>query len=78
MIRNLLNNWKTTSAGVAAIVGAGVHLTFAIKNHTADESTWTTSLLSIATGVGLLAAGDAATSVTKQEADTTFVKKEEQ
>ena len=66
MIKNLFDNWKTTSAGLAAITGSVVHLVFAVIHKTADESTWTTSVLGIFTGIGLLAAGDASKS--KQDA----------
>jgi hypothetical protein len=75
MFQNLLANWKTTSAGLAMIAGSVIHLIFKIKSKTADESTWNTTVLAVLAGVGLLAAGDAAKSVTKEQADTTFVKK---
>ena len=62
MLKNLLTNWKTTSAGLTMIIGATVHLVFAIKSHAADENTWTTSLLAIAGGCGLIFAGDGSSS----------------
>ncbi len=65
MIRNLLNNWKTTSAGLIAIIAAAVTLIFAIKNGTANETVWTGSLTAVVSGLGLLFAGDA-TQSTKQ------------
>jgi hypothetical protein len=58
-MKNLLQNWKTTSAGLSMILGSVVHLGFAIKNHTADETTWTTTSIAIIGGLGLLFAGDA-------------------
>lgn len=66
-IANLITNWKTTSAGLSMIIGSGVHLIFAVQRGTANENTWTTSLLAIITGIGLLAAGDAGKSATKDE-----------
>ena len=54
---------------------AVIHLVFMVRANTADESTWTTTLLAAIGGIGLIAAGDAAKSVTKEEADTTFIKK---
>lgn len=59
MIKNLVANWKTTLAGLTTIITAGVHLVFAIQGHTLNEADCTTTLISLATGIGLLAAGDA-------------------
>jgi hypothetical protein len=64
----MLKNWRTTSAGLTMIIGATIHLIFAVRAHTADENTWTTSLLAVAGGMGLIFAGDGATSATKEEA----------
>ena len=61
-MKNLIANWKTTSAGLTMIIGAVVHLVFAVKGHTGDENTWTTSLLAIAGGIGLMFAGDSTAS----------------
>lgn len=63
MIKNLLTNWKTTSAGLAMIISSTVHLVISVSKGNADESTWTTGLMGIVGGVGLLAAGDGATTV---------------
>lgn len=71
MIQNLLQNWKTTSAGLAMSLTAIVHLVFMVRAHTADESTWTTTLLAVIGGIGLIAAGDAGKSVTKEELKAT-------
>lgn len=60
MIKNALNNWKTTSAGLTMIIGSAVHLVFAVKGGTANENTWTISLTAICGGIGLIYAGDAA------------------
>jgi len=68
MIKNLLTNWKTTSVGLGMIIGSVVHLIFAVKEHNATEGVWTASLGTIVGGVGLLAAGDASKSQTKDEA----------
>lgn len=62
MIKNLLTNWKTTSAGLAMIISSAVHLAYAVAHGTADESTWTTGLMGIVGGIGLVAAGDATAS----------------
>ena len=69
MIKNLLANWKTTSAGMLMIVTAIVHLIFSIKHGTADESAWISGMAAILGGIGLLAAGDAS----KSKADTIAV-----
>jgi hypothetical protein len=74
-MKNLLSNWKTTSAGVTMILGALVHLGFQIKAHTVDENAVMTAVVALVAGVGLVAAGDAGQSVSKEEADTTFIKK---
>jgi len=58
MLRNLLTNWKTTSAGLTSIIGSAVHLIYAVKNGEANENTWTISLTAIFLGLGLLFAGD--------------------
>src|SRR5438309_6885718 len=67
MIKNLLTNWKTSSAGLLMILGAVVHLAFAIKHGTADEGTWIATLTAIVGGVGLIAAGDAAQAQKQQD-----------
>lgn len=65
MIKNLFNNWKTTSAGIALIITNTVHLVFAVRNHTSDENTWIFSLTAIVGGIGLIFAGDASQSSPK-------------
>lgn len=77
MIKNMFKNWKTTSSGLTMIIGSAVHLVFAVKSKSADENTWTISLLAIVAGVGLIFAGDSAVSVSKDEANTSFIKKDE-
>ena len=63
MIKNLLNNWKTTSAGLTMIIGSVVHLVFTVQGHVASETVWTVSLTAIVAGLGLIFAGDASKSV---------------
>jgi len=67
MLKNLLTNWKTTSAGLTMIIGATVHLIFHVLDKTADEATWKNDLIGITAGIGLMAAGDSA--VTKKEVE---------
>jgi len=59
MIKNLLTNWKTTSAGTAMVVTGLVHLIYAIRSHALTEQDCTTTLLAVITGAGFIAAGDA-------------------
>ena len=59
MIKNLLANWKTTSAGVLMIGGSIIHLVYAIIQKTDNENTWTITLGAILGGLGLMFAGDA-------------------
>lgn len=66
-MNRLLSNWKTTSAGLALLVGAIVHLVFAIKHDRADETTWNSSLLTLIAAIGLMFAGDASASIPKSE-----------
>lgn len=51
-------NWRTTSAGLTMIIGSTTHLVFAVRAKTADENTWTTSLLAVAGGIGLIFSRD--------------------
>jgi putative flippase GtrA len=53
-----MKNWKTTSAGIAAIAGSIIAAYFAIRNHTFDEATATGCIAGILTGVGLITAKD--------------------
>lgn len=76
MIKNLVASWKTTSAGLVMIIGSIIHLIFAVRSGTATEGVWTASVTAIVAGIGLILAGDATASVSKSEADTTFVKKD--
>lgn len=49
------------------IVSSATHLAFAIVHGTADEATWTTGLMGIVGGIGLLAAGDSTASAAAHE-----------
>ncbi len=53
----MLANWKTTTVGLMAIIGAIVHMIFTYK--TADENAWMISIGAILGGIGLIFAGDA-------------------
>jgi hypothetical protein len=66
MIKNLIANWKTTSAGLLMISGSVIHLIFSIRAHTANENTWTIAVTAIIGGLGLLVAGDASQSAPVQ------------
>lgn len=62
MIAHLLASYKTTSAGLATILTAIIHLIFQVRAHTADENAWTVALLAVLGGLGLMFAGDASQS----------------
>jgi len=49
------------------LIGAWVHMAFALNSHTATETDWTTTLVATVAGIGLIAAGDAGTSVPKSD-----------
>lgn len=70
-MNNLMANWKTTSAGVTMIIGSIVHLVFSVRDHTANENTWTISLTAIVAGVGLIFAGDSSGSQPKPPGNPT-------
>ncbi len=62
MIQNLINNWRTTSLGLTSIAGAVINLVFAIKKGSADQTLWTIAITQVLGGLGLMFAGDQATS----------------
>lgn len=70
MLKNLLSNWKTTSAGATMIIGSTVHLIFSVKAGNANENTWTISLTAIVGGLGLILAGDSSASQPKPPGPT--------
>lgn len=53
-----MGSWKTTSAGILAIVGGLAGLYFSFKTGNLNETTITTSAGAILTGVGLIFARD--------------------
>jgi hypothetical protein len=59
-------SWKTTSAGILAILGAITHVAFAIVHKTLDETAVMTAGTAIVGGVGLIAARD--NNVTSEQA----------
>jgi hypothetical protein len=61
----ILSNWKTTSAGLVAIITSGVHLIFQMKAHTLTETDCSATLIAIALGLGAIFAGDASASTQK-------------
>ncbi len=55
---NLFVNWKTTSAGVLAIIGGLVRVSFMIAQQGVSEEGVMTTITAMVTGVGLLFARD--------------------
>jgi uncharacterized membrane protein YbjE (DUF340 family) len=62
-------SWKTTSAGILAIVGGLVRGYFAYKSGQLTEEAITTTLTAILSGIGLLFARD--NNVTSEQAGAT-------
>jgi hypothetical protein len=73
-MKNLLLNWKTTSAGLTMIITSIVHLIFQVRSHEANENAWTIALLATLGGLGLIFAGDSSGSVKKPAAETDATK----
>lgn len=67
MIKQLLVNWKTTSAGLTMIASSSIHLIFQVRGGQADENSWTIAVLAILGGIGLIFAGDSNKSATAAE-----------
>ncbi len=61
-----MKSWKTTSAGILAIVGGIVRFYFAIKSGNITEEAVMTTATAIVSGIGLLFARD--NNVTSEEA----------
>jgi hypothetical protein len=60
MFKTLAANPRTSLAGLL-MMGTGItHIIFAISKHTATETDISATVTSILTGLGLMAAGDAA------------------
>ncbi|SDR00253.1 hypothetical protein SAMN05519103_00368 [Rhizobiales bacterium GAS113] len=55
---NLLSNWKTTAAGLAAVFGGLATITHAVATSPLDPTAIYSGVTSIAAGIGLLAAKD--------------------
>ncbi len=75
-MKGLLQNWKTSSAGITMSAIAIVHLVFECIHGEANETTWTRAIVTCVGGMGLVFAGDGSKSVTKEELDTKFAKTE--
>ena len=58
MIKNLMANWKTTSAGLLMIAGSAIHTVWMVHTGGANENTWQSLAVAVVGGVGLIAAGD--------------------
>ncbi len=59
-MKNLLANWKTSSAGITMSLIAIVHLVFECIHGEANETTWTRAIVTCVGGIGLIFAGDSA------------------
>jgi hypothetical protein len=57
-MKNIWKNWKTTSAGILAIVGGITRFAFAMKAGEFTEESVTTTVMAILTGIGLIFAKD--------------------
>lgn len=69
MIKHLFTNWKTTSAGITLIAGAVVHIVFMFqKDQAISETDVMVTIGSVLGGIGMLAAGDADKSQSKEAA----------
>jgi hypothetical protein len=53
-----MKSWKTTMAGILAIVGGVTGLIFAVTSHTINQATVTGAVTAILTGIGLIFAKD--------------------
>lgn len=54
----LSGSWKTTGAGISAILIALVHVGFCIASHNLTETDIVGALAAISSGIGLLSARD--------------------
>lgn len=66
-MNNLISNWKTSSAGLVLILTGLIHLGFGIVHKSITENDFTTTMVSIVTGVGLIVAGDGSKSAQAHE-----------
>lgn len=70
-MKKYLTNWKTTSTGIMAIIGALTRLGFAIKNKDLNEEAIMTVTTGILAGLGLIFARDFNKSSEESGANTT-------
>lgn len=66
-MNNITQNWKTSSAGIVLILTGLIHLGFGIAHKTITEQDFTTTMVSIVTGCGLIVAGDGTASAQAHE-----------
>lgn len=66
-MNNLVQNWKTSSAGIVLILTGLIHLGYGLFNKTITEQDFTTTMISIVTGIGLIVAGDGSKSASAHE-----------
>lgn len=66
-MNNLVANWKTSSAGIVLILTGLIHIGFGIVHKQITEQDFTTTMVSIITGVGLIVAGDGSKSAEAHE-----------
>lgn len=58
-MKQLVNNWKTSSIGITLISGSIVHLVFKVKSGHSAEGDWNAAIMGIVAGLGMIFAGDA-------------------
>lgn len=69
MIKQLFSNWKTTGVGVLLAAGALVEIAYMIvEGNPVEKSQVNTVIAALLGGIGLLAAGDADKSQSKEDA----------
>lgn len=69
MIKHLFTNWKTTGVGVLLVSGALVEIAYMIiEGNRVEKSEVNTAIAALLGGIGLLAAGDADKSQSKEAA----------
>lgn len=73
MLSSITSNWKTSSAGIVLILTGLIHLAFGIIHKTVSETDFTTTAVSIVTGVGLIVAGDGSKSIQAHEETKSLV-----
>lgn len=75
MIKQLLNNWKTSAAGLTIVITAVVHMVYAIHNHALSEPDCAGSLIAVVTGLGFVFAGDSSASASASNVNATAINK---